>query len=251
MTAYFMGSQLWYQTTLGRVFLGILITVLILIVIFTSFIIYYVWKIKAGGAEELAQAFNQQFTLDPEKLALGSNNQISQDIRLFIRKHNPQLGEANAPVTILAFIDFECPFCQASYPIFQEVVERYGPAVRVVFKHFPIAQLHPHALNAHLASTCAQEQNQFWPYYDQLFTNKLLTDAALTDEAERLSLDMNKFQSCFRAKKHQAEIDQDLRDGAELGIRGTPTYIVNQIKLEGVVPKNVWDTVILNELRGE
>ena len=239
----------WYQTTIGRVFLGVLIAVLILITVFGSLIIYYFWKIKAGGGAELAQTFDRQFTLDPAKAALKATNQITKDARLFIRAENPQLGESSAPVTILAFIDFECPFCQESYPIFQEVVERYGPAVRVVFKHLPVPQLHPHATSAHLAAACAQEQNKFWPYYDQLFTNKLLTDASLLDEAKTLALDVNRFQSCWRAKKYEKDILQDLLDGAELGIRGTPTYIVNQTKLEGVAPKEVWDTVIINELK--
>jgi len=239
----------WHQTTIGRVFLGVLIASLILITVFGSLIIYYVWKIKAGGGAELARTFDRQFTLDPAKTTLKATNQITKDIRLFIRDHNPELGEPAAPVTILAFIDFECPFCQESYPIFQEVVERYGPAVRVIFKHLPVPQLHPHALSAHLAATCAREQNKFWPYYDQLFTNKLLTDAALITEAQTLALDVNRFQSCWRAKKYEKDIQQDLLDGAELGVRGTPTYIVNQIKLEGVVPKEIWDKVILIELR--
>lgn len=239
----------WYRTRAGAIFLAILGAIFLFVLGFSGLIGYYGLKIKLGKGQELAKTFSQQFTLDPAKRNLVQTNTIAQNPLKFIRDHTPTLGEINAPVTILAFIDFECPFSQAGWPTFQEVTERYGPAIRVAFKHLPVPAIHPQALNAHLAAACAQEQNKFWEYYNRLFTDKRLDPTSLLQYAEEAGINLNQFKTCFADKKYQPAIQQDLIDASKLGIRGTPTYIVNQLKLEGIAPLAVWNKVILTELQ--
>ena len=238
----------WYKTKLGKSFLGVLTILLTVVVGFTALVVYYFWNIKYGDGERIAAQFNDQFTVDPTKDLIDNSPIINASPADYIRAHNPTLGPDDAPITIIAFIDFECPFCQASYPIFKNVSEQYGQIVKIVFKHLPVSIIHPRSMPASLAATCAQEQDKFWEFYDQIFIKKILTDSALRGYATDLGLDMSRFDSCVEKKNFQSNIDEDLIDAANLQVRGTPTYIFNQIKLEGVVPKAVWDDLIIKTL---
>lgn len=243
-------QPMWYQTRAGKTFLGILIATLILVLGFFTLTGYYIWQIKFGsGKEKLAQEFNPQFTVDPSQTNSTPSNTTVEDLTKIIYPTTPILGSTKAPLTIFAFIDFECPFSQSNYPVFKEIIQRYAPIARIIFKHMPISSIHEQAMQAHLASTCAQEQGKFWEYYDLLLTNKKLESAVLTDYANKLKLDMNKFNRCLDSKKYQNNIDQDLIDAANLGIRGTPTYFINQTKVEGATTKENFDKIILENMQ--
>jgi protein-disulfide isomerase len=241
--------QKWHRTTAGKIFLTILLSFGVISVLFTVMTGYYFWKINTGQGLSLASKFSQQFSLDPSRQYLNTSNIVEKDLQTFVHDYSPILGSNEAPVTILAFIDFECPFCRASFPIFKEITDRYGPAIRVVFKHLPVPQLHPLATRAHLASACANDQDQFWEYYEQLFVQNDLSKKSLVEYAKTLNLDMVEFESCLSNSAHESDIEQDLVDAADIAVRGTPTYVVNGIRLEGVVPKEVWDEIILREIR--
>ena len=158
-------------------------------------------------------------------------------------------GDERAPITIVAFIDFECPYSQKGYSIFADVMRRYEPVARVVFKHMPVELLHPNARQASLAAACANAQGKFWEYYDLLFTERQLDTASLNTYATQLGLNGQQFSDCLVSAQFGNAVDQDFADGAALGVAGTPTYFVNGTKIEGVVGADVWDDVIVSQLQ--
>jgi len=208
---------------------------------------YYVWKIQHGGASELAKTFQNAttFTFAP---GLGQHTGEHPPVDTFVRKENPRLGSADAPIVITMFIDFECPYSQDAYPIMNSVIDEYGGALQIVFKQFPLQTIHPHSTDAALASMCANEQGKFWEYYQLAFEKKLLTADALRSYATELHLNISKFDQCIQSQKYIASIEQDLQDGLTLGVQGTPTYFANDTKIEGVFDKETWKRIILSTL---
>lgn len=171
------------------------------------------------------------------------------DMRSLIREYNPIFGDVNAPITIIAFEDFECPFCRKSYPIMKKVKEKYGSALKIVFKHTPIVKIHKEALLAHIGSTCAQDQGKFWEYYDLLYTTQKLDKDSLLGYAELLSINNSKFQQCLDSAINLPNIETDLEDAGKIGLIGTPTYIVNGAKIDGVLSELEWSNLILQSLK--
>lgn len=224
----------------------------VLLVIFLILFLYYVAITQFGSIEnreQLAQTFSDQFTQTPGLGGFTVDLPADFSPNAYIYQESPILGDPNAPITILAFIDFECPFCQRGYPIFEQVVTEFDGIVKVVFKHFPVEVIHPQANNASLAAQCAQQSGQFWEYYRLVFERKVLTDSALIGYATELSLPEDAFANCIARRTFQDVVNQDLQDGLDIGVRGTPTYIINNQKLEGVADFAAWRTVILDQLQ--
>lgn len=231
-----------------RVFFIIAGIIILSILTFFSLVTYYIWQLKHGDAAALEQSFQGNISLVEGLLT--SDETVNQDmVKGMIRSHNPVAGNNNSTITVVAFIDFECPFCQAGYGMFKGVMDTYGPAVKFVFKHFPIESIHPNSTQAALAAQCAHEQKSFWPYYDQLFTNKQLDRELLLGYARATSLNRTAFETCLSNQKYLREVEEDLNDGIALGVRGTPTYFVNGTKIEGVAKREIWDKVILEYLK--
>ncbi len=147
------------------------------------------------------------------------------------------------------FIDFECPFCQQSYPVTKEIFEKYAPAVRVVFKHYPLVATHQQARMAANASMCADEQNKFWEFYDATFQGPGVNRTLLNQYARDIGLNMIQFEECMNMLPYDDQITQDARDGLALGAVGTPTYFVNQRKVQGVIDTATWNQIILDALQ--
>ncbi|HEX4998755.1 MAG TPA: thioredoxin domain-containing protein [Terriglobia bacterium] len=140
----------------------------------------------------------------------------------------PTHGPANAPITIVEFADFECPHCGAMFPVLKEIEKNYADKVRVVYRQFPLTNIHPHAQKAAEASLCANEQNRFWDFHESLFTNQQdLTIEALKKRAVDLKLDTNAFNACLDSGKQAAAVEKDLDDGDKAGVGGTPTLFIN------------------------
>ncbi len=235
----------WYKTGAGLIFSLLLLLIALIALIFGCLTVYYVWQIRAGRGDAIVEQFSRNFT--PSDLPAATT--VTSDTKAVIRPFNPTLGPSSAPVTIIAFIDFECPFCQASYPIFKQAVDIYSPVVKVVFKHFPLQDLHPNALAAATAAACMQTQNRFWPYYHQLFATQLLDLPALTQSAISVGGDEARFTACLENGKAETNVTTDLSDGISLGVRGTPTYFVNNKKIEGVPDLAAWKKIIGDELK--
>lgn len=235
----------------GHVIAIVLLALVIVIVTsFAAMFSYFLWVEKYGDADTKAKYLNtfaSNFTSAPGASG-NSRSHIDVDVNQYIYPHSPQFGDPDASVTMIVFIDFECPFCRQAYPSFEQVRETYGPAVNIVFKHFPIEQFHPRAGNAARAAQCAHQQGAFWPYYQALFDTQRLDDAALLAHANTIGINTTLFSGCMVDSQTDAQIAQDLQDGINLGVRGTPTYIINNQKLEGVTPTEQWNDIIIEAL---
>ena len=140
-------------------------------------------------------------------------------------------GPADAPVTLVEYGDFECPYCGAAYPIIKQVQALMGERLRFVFRHFPITTSHPHAEHAAEASEAAASQGRFWPMHDLLFENqKNLEDRHLHAYAERLGLDVERFDAELAGHVHAARVREDFMSGVRSGVNGTPTFYINGVR---------------------
>ena len=158
-------------------------------------------------------------------------------------------GEEKAPVKIVEFSDFQCPFCKAATTTMHQLMDQYAGKVRWVFRDFPIASIHPLAPKAHEAARCAAEQEKFWQYHDLLFERSpLLTPAELKRYARELNLDGDAFDRCFDSGKYQSVVAADVEEGQRLGISGTPAFFINGRLLVGAQPAAVFQQMIDSEL---
>ena len=162
----------------------------------------------------------------------------------------PSLGKPNAPVTLVEFSDFQCPFCQASVPTLKQVAQKYGDKVHIVYKQFPIPSLHPYAPKAAEASLCAAEQSKFWELHDAMFADqKKLSVSDLKQTARKLGLDGKKFDSCLDSGRYVEQVQNDQKEGKRAGVNGTPAIFVNGRSVDGgSVPFSVLERVIDREL---
>jgi diadenylate cyclase len=143
-------------------------------------------------------------------------------------------GAATAPVTLVEYGDFECPYCGRMYPVVKELRERAGDRLRVVFRHFPLDSVHPHARRAAEAAEAAAAQGRFWEMHDLLFENQDdLDDEALRRYAARLGLDMARFEDDLAERRHAPRVREDRLDGERTGVEGTPTFFINGARYEG------------------
>jgi protein-disulfide isomerase len=236
----------WHRTIGGRIFLLLIGIIILLATALASLVGYYSWQIKFGDSEKLAQKFNSQAAANQSAQNLAAATQ--QKINSLIRPFNPSIGAENPSLTILVFIDYTCPYCQGTFPVFKSVVENYEPTVRWVIKHFPLNLTSSDALGSSLAGLCAEEQNKYWEYHNLLFANKIFDEAALIDYAAQAGLNKTKFADCLKSKKYLGELEQDLKDAVDLGIHGTPTYLVGNQIIEGALTEDKWNEIILGQL---
>ena len=158
-------------------------------------------------------------------------------------------GPKDAPVTIVEFSDFQCPFCRNVVATVKEIMRQYEGRVKWVYRDFPIASLHPQAPKAAEAARCAGEQGKFWEYHDLLFDSQ--AQATMVDFrrfADQLKLDPKSFGLCLDNGRHHAAVEADVQDGARLGITGTPTFFINGRVLVGAQPLENFRRIIEAEL---
>jgi protein-disulfide isomerase len=145
----------------------------------------------------------------------------------------PSLGPTNAPVTIVEFSDFQCPYCRQAQGTLKQLMTAYEGKIKLVFRDFPLRNIHPQAQKAAEAAQCAAEQQKFWPYHDKLFASTSLQMDDLKKFAQELALNMEQFTSCLDSSKSAAGIDADMQAGQQAGVNATPTFFVNGYPLSG------------------
>ncbi len=160
----------------------------------------------------------------------------------------PARGPDDAPIEIIEFSDFQCPFCLQAKMTVDRVLATYGDQIRFVYRHYPLPN-HPDAVPAAEASMCAAAQGQFWPFHDHLFANvDQLSPAALKEHATTLGLNMNDFNACFDSREYREAIEEDMEAAREIGVSGTPAFFINGRPLGGAQPFEAFERIIEDEL---
>jgi len=158
-------------------------------------------------------------------------------------------GDPKAPITIVEFSDFQCPYCKKSESTLHELLTKYSGRVKLAYLDFPLREIHPQAQNAAEAARCAGEQGKFWEYHDALYAEQSKLDGAeLLVHARALHLDEKSFQSCLSSGKFKSKIEADLAQGSKVGVAGTPGFFVNGVFLSGARPEADFEKIIDSQL---
>ncbi|MCZ2126156.1 MAG: DsbA family protein [Anaerolineales bacterium] len=164
----------------------------------------------------------------------------------------PSLGPDDAPITIVEFSDFQCPFCRRFHAeTYKPLLDAYPGKIRFVYRNLPLTSIHPDALPAAIASLCANDQNAYWDYHDKLFNGETLTREDFIQYARDLNLNMDEFSACYDSGKHKDEIAADMDFAINLGIQSTPTFFVNGLAVVGAQPLATFSQLIDLELAGQ
>jgi len=166
--------------------------------------------------------------------------------------NDPVLGPDDAPITIVEFSDFDCPFCtRFATQTAPRLRAQYGQDIRWVFVNLPLQGLHPRAYEAALAGECAHDQDRFWAWYDAMFSGRFdSSNQGLAAAAREIGLNMGRWEECVAQADHAGEVAADLREAEKFYILGTPTFFVNGHRLEGAQPAEAFAAVIDSILRG-
>ena len=161
---------------------------------------------------------------------------------------DPFLGTDGAPITIVQFAEYQCPYCGKAGEAVDQVLENYPGKIKMVYRDFPLS-FHARAIPAAVAANCAGEQDKYWEMHRLLMSNqRALEESDLTGHATALSLDMEKWNTCRADPAQEAEVTADMEAGAAVGVSGTPAFFVNGIMLSGAVPYERFQELIDREL---
>jgi protein-disulfide isomerase len=196
-------------------------------------------KAKDEFVNRLRKDYGVQVLLEPLRMTVET-------------KGSPSRGSEDAPVTLVEFSDFQCPYCAAMEKTLRQVEAQYGPRVRLVYVNFPLTQIHPNAERAAEAAVCAGDQGHFWEMHDLMFQDQTqLQDDAILAKAAKIPLDMTAFRSCLNSGSPKERIKKDMREGAVLGVSGTPALFINGRFLPGVQPIANLAMIIDQELESQ
>lgn len=188
-----------------------------------------------------------------EEEASGSG-EIKQVTRYDIQEDDdPSYGPADAPITIIEFSDFQCPYCQRWHEeVWSKLIQTFPDQIRLVYRDFPLYSIHAEAGPAAAAAECAGEQDAYWEYHDLLFSGGLkLSRETYLQYANDLGLKSDAFEACLNDNRYEAEVTADYEYALSLGIQSTPTFFINGIALVGAQPFEVFQEVIELELAGQ
>jgi protein-disulfide isomerase len=161
-------------------------------------------------------------------------NESGSHLILPVGERDHTQGPEDAPLTLVEYGDFECPYCGMAYPLIKDAQRHLGERLRFVFRHFPISTSHPHARRAAEAAEAAAAQGQFWEMHDLLYEHqRRLDDTHLHRFAEQLSLDLERFDEDMSARRYEARVREDFMSGVRSGVNGTPTFFINGVRYDG------------------
>ncbi len=185
--------------------------------------------------ERLRKNAPVKILLEPQRVAVNSSG-------------HPALGAKDAPVTIVEFTDFQCPFCKRTEDTLKQLRAKYGDKIRLVHMDFPLP-FHSHALDAAKAARCANEQGKFWQFRDALFADQSkLAPADLKATAKTLGLNTGQFDACFDKAKYDSQIKSDQAAGEKVGVDGTPAFFIDGRPVTGAQPIPKFEEIIDDEL---
>lgn len=232
----------WYHSGWKIALVGFLSLLVICILAFGGLILYYWKEIKAGRGAIITQRIYGEFSPSGENsgpLFVKRSDLETQD--------DPFLGNPEAEVVIVEFIDFKCPNCKTALPIVKRVLSKYGQKIKWIVRDFPAESLHPGASKMAELAGCAAQQGLYWPVHDWLYENQEslpenITASDLKEVSDLTGLDYNKLNECFRDRSAAIEVNQDYADGFKFGVNGTPTFFINGERIQGVIPWEAWES---------
>ena len=178
---------------------------------------------RAALGRELQQRYPVKIALAPPRVDVGADD-------------DPFMGPQDAPVTLVEFSDFQCPYCRRVQGVLKRLMTAYHGQLKLVFRDFPLRQIHPEAQKAAEAAQCANDQGQFWQYHDRLFAVTELGIEDLKQYAVELGLDAEQFNACLDSEKYRQEVQKDMDDAIAAGVNATPSFFVNGLPINGAVP---------------
>lgn len=242
MVAETLVERRWYQTWWGVALLaggGFLVLAALFLAGMTA---RYWWQLKHGETPFVPGELSGSFTAYG-KLATTPGSVDRAVLETFA---SPYLGQLDAPVTIVEFVDFKCPNCKAAGPIMHQVAQKFGTKVKIIVRAFPAESIHPGATELSEVAQCAHTQGKFWLMHDVLLDSQAILPEKLTPEffailAGRAGVDLVALQDCLARPATAGVVRADFLTGVTAGVRGTPTFFVNGEKVEGVVPFASWE----------
>ncbi|MBI4502762.1 MAG: DsbA family protein [Gemmatimonadetes bacterium] len=202
-----------------------------------------------GAGYATAMALRRGVLVGPEAAVAGSAEPAAiVDVAV---EGRPYRGRADAPVTVVEFTDYQCPFCARHFrETYRQLLSRYADTVRYVVRNFPIAALHPQAQKAAEAAECADEQGAFWRYHDLLFERAPALDVeSLRAYAAEAGLDRGRFDACLASGRKASIVAKDLADGVAYGLTATPTFFINGRRVVGAATLAEFEAQISAALR--
>ena len=158
----------------------------------------------------------------------------NRDLTVPVSERDHTQGPATAPLTLVQYGDYECPYTRQSTWVVQAIQQQLGDRLRFIYRNFPLVELHPHALQAALAAEAAAAQGKFWQMHDYIFHHQhTLEDADLARFAEAVGLEMQQFALAMTEERYLARIEEDMESGERSGVQGTPTFFINGVLYPG------------------
>src|SRR5262249_1327476 len=214
-------------------------------------------EVKFDDVKQQFRASLKQLKLLKARQAYADSLRVEFDVLVLMRPPSVDVvhdsarvkGDAKAPVTIVEFSDFQCPFCKKTEAALNDLLAKYRGRVKLAYMDFPLGEIHAEAQKAAEAARCAGERGKFWEYHDALYADQTkLKGADLLAHARTLNLDEKSFRSCLDSGKFVSKIQADLGQGHKLGVAGTPGFFINGVFLSGAQPQAEFEKIIDTQL---
>ncbi|KKR32303.1 MAG: DSBA oxidoreductase [Candidatus Falkowbacteria bacterium GW2011_GWF2_39_8] len=226
---------------------GVAVVSLIGIVVISGQVINKGSDIESDDGEVVVKNTVKQPTKPSQPTPSAGNAGAKVDIK--VASTDRIRGNKNAPITIVEFSDYQCPYCSKYHDTMKQVMQNYPDKVRWVYKHFPLESMHPYAKKAAEGAECAGDQGKFWEFTDDLLANQgSIKPEYLSTLAQNLGLKTDKFENCLSTGKYTKKVENDMSEGKKLGVRGTPGSFINGRNIAGAVPYADIEAMIEAEL---
>ncbi|MCA9384854.1 MAG: DsbA family protein [Candidatus Magasanikbacteria bacterium] len=220
----------------------LLLLLVVGVLAFTRQVYDFYSGIRSGDIDPI---FDRTFGSSVSNRAVSPNVSKSDLLRLQ-SDDAPSVGSKEAPVVIVEFLDYGCPFCKQSFEHVRQLVTDKPDEVRLIVRDFPIEYLHPGATKAAMAARCVQQidKDKFWSYHDKLFLNQLFSDKDLIRYAQEAGVAPLLFEECLTSGRTRTAVETDIALGLQSGVQGTPTFFLNGHRVQGSLDREAFDAII-------
>ena len=232
----------WYKRWWGRLLIVLIIVLIIAMIYLLFLIINNIRHIQRGDIRIPATGqwiSESQFRENQKETA----ERLTED--------DPWLGAVEPIINVVVYESFGCPYCKENQVDIKQLLQQFSAVVRLIVKDFPNEGTHPNVMNAHLAAACANEQGKYWEYRDVLYDNQATEETPenfskdnLKKLAKSTGLNMQQFNKCLDEDKYDQEIRQDFAGGVQIGVVGTPTYLINGNLIPGEIKFDIWQKIV-------